>query len=218
MKLKSIINKINKTVFNNGNKVTQLGTGNKINHKGNYISNTSIFIAGDNNEVLIEENGKSTLQNCNIYISGSCNKIIIGKHNNIVTTEFYIEDNNSTINFGDNNTLHGKTHLAAIEGTSIIIGNNCLFSSNITFRTGDSHSILDAETSERINPSESIEIGDRVWIGNDTKILKGTKILEDSIVATGSIVTKKFEENNVVIGGGPAKIIRTGVKWISERI
>ena len=53
-----------------------------------------------------------------------------------------------------------------------------------------------------------MEIQDNVWIGNDVTILKNTKIGSNSIVATGAVVAGVFPKN-VIIGGIPAKIIRT---------
>lgn len=107
--------------------------------------------------------------------------------------------------------IFGKTHLAGIEGTSIIIGTYCLFSSDIIFRTSDSHSILN-KAGERINYSKSIEINDHVWFGNKTTINK------DSIVATGAIVTRQFNESNVILVGIPAAIIKKEVNWDINRL
>ena len=45
------------------------------------------------------------------------------------------------------------------------------------------------------------------------KIGKNTKISDDSIIGWGSIVTKKFEEPNVVLAGNPAKIVKRGINW-----
>lgn len=112
----------------------------------------------------------------------------------------------------------GRTHLAETEGQRIILGNNCLFSTNVIFRTGDSHSILDVSTGNRINPAKSITVGDRVWLGNNTTVLKGAVISNDSIVATGSIVTKCFSESNVILAGNPAAVVKKGVRWIAERM
>ncbi len=36
-------------------------------------------------------------------------------------------------------------------------------------------------------------------------------IADNCIVGAGSLVTKKFEEPNVVIAGHPAKVIKTGI-------
>jgi acetyltransferase-like isoleucine patch superfamily enzyme len=49
-------------------------------------------------------------------------------------------------------------------------------------------------------------------------LLKGSFIKDNSIIATGSVVTKAFEESNVIIAGSPAKIVKENVSWVRERI
>lgn len=148
---------------------------------------------------------------------GDNGTIKIGPKCYAVNTEFYIEDANGTIEVGKDTSLCGKAHLAVIEGTKIKIGENCLFSSEITFRTGDSHSLLDLK-GNRINPSKDIEIKDHVWIGHKVSINKGVTIQENSVIGTGAIVTRTFLEGNVVIAGVPAKIVKENINWDAKRI
>lgn len=90
-----------------------------------------------------------------------------------------------------------------------------MFSNEITFRTGDSHSIIN-NLGERINQSEDIRIGNHVWIGQKVIVLKGAEIGNDSITGTASLVTGKKFEDNVIIAGSPAKVIKQGVSWDHE--
>lgn len=180
-----------------------------------FIKKTSIQIHGKNN--IIHLSNQCLLSNCRITISGNNNLILLGENVSAVNCEIYIEDNNNTVSIGKESHISGTTHLACIEESQIIIGRQCLFSSEITFRTGDSHSILDLN-GHRINPSENIIIGDHVWIGNKVILMKGTVIAQNSIVATGSVVTRKFEDTNVIIGGVPAKVIKQGINWDENRI
>ena len=143
--------------------------------------------------------------------------IEIGTGCNLHNTTFWIEDNNNRIVIGNQTTVHGMTQLACIEGTTICIGNDCMFSSNIRFRTGDSHTVTDLDGT-RINPSSNIVIGNHVWIGQDTFVGKGVVVKDDSIVGAGSVVTKKFEQQGVAIAGNPARIIKENVNWKRERI
>lgn len=48
---------------------------------------------------------------------------------------------------------------------------------------------------------------------NDVKIGKNTKIPDNSIVGWGSIVTKVFNEPNIILAGIPAKIVKRGINW-----
>jgi acetyltransferase-like isoleucine patch superfamily enzyme len=59
----------------------------------------------------------------------------------------------------------------------------------------------------------AIVIGEHVWIGSHVKILKGVHIGDNSVVAANAVVTKSFEENNVLIAGNPAQIIKRGINW-----
>ena len=146
------------------------------------------------------------------YICGN-NKIVLGERNVFYAAELWIEDNNGLISFGNKNRIEGKTHIAVIEGTSIIFKNECLFSSDVIFRTGDS----DSTSGNRINPSRSIEILDKVWFRNKAVVLKGVRIENDCIVGSGAIVTKSVPANSIV-AGNPAKIVKSGVKWNIIRI
>ena len=108
--------------------------------------------------------------------------------------------------------------MACIEGTKIDIGKNCLFSANITIRTGDSHSLVDTNTGKRINPSKDVKIGNHVWVGNGATILKGIEIPEDCVVGACAVVTHTPQEGNCVLAGNPAKVVKTGVVWAAQRL
>ena len=107
--------------------------------------------------------------------------------------------------------------MAVIEGTRIILGKDCMLSSGIEIRTGDSHSIVNNE-GDRINPSKEIVVGNHVWIGTRAMLLKGSRIADDCIVGAGSIVTGSFDEAGCALAGNPAKVLRKDVSWKRERI
>lgn len=179
------------------------------------IKNLKIHIAGNNNKVIIED--FSRLKNCSIHIYGNDNRIVIGTNSNLINTDLWIEDDHNEIIIGEKTCITGKTHLAAIEGTKISIGKNCLFSSNIHFQTGDSHSILDL-TGKRINKSEDISIGDHVWVGTKVTCLKGVRVPPHSIIGACAVLTEQFLEENTVLAGVPARVVKKGVRWSGKRI
>ena len=189
--------------------------GNVVVNQG-FLRKTSIFIHGEKNKVVIGKDSK--LIDTNIMISGNNNNLVIGEGVIIVKGDFVIEDASGQINIGARTVVCGKTHLACIEGCKIEIGEECLFSSDIICRTGDSHSILECQSGKRINKSLNVKVGNHVWIGNNVTILKGVEISDSSVVGTGSIVTRQFDEKNVVIAGNPAKIISHGIDWCDNRI
>lgn len=102
--------------------------------------------------------------------------------------------------------------------TSILIGDDCMFSYDIFMRSSDGHSIFDVVTGVNINStyeisrSRKIDIGSHVWVGMQTTILYNTKIDDGSIVGARSLV-KDTVPNNCIVAGIPAKIIRKNVSW-----
>lgn len=99
------------------------------------------------------------------------------------------------------------------ENNKIEIGDDCMFSKNITIRTCDGHNIRSIETGEIINEDKDIKIGNHVWLGQDVSILKGVEIPDNTIIAFKSVVTKRFSEENTILAGIPAKIVKTNVNW-----
>lgn len=191
------------------------GKNNKISGKNNLRFKCKINIKGNNNTITFAD--WSRCINTRFVISGNNCHISIGERAYSNEGVFFIEDDNGSIIIGNGTCISGRTHLASIEGCKITIGNDCLFSSGVYIRTGDSHSLLSMQ-GERINHSKNVTLKDRIWVGHNATILKGVTIENDSVVGTGTIVTNAISQSNVVICGIPGKIIKSGVKWISERI
>ena len=170
----------------------------------------------EKNNVIICKTG-GIIRNTIFSIKGNNNRIEIEEGVSIKDGSICIEDNNNLIKIGKNSSLYGKIHLACLEGTKIEIGEDCLFSSDIVFRTSDLHSLLNLD-GERINKAEDIYIGNHVWIGHKVCINKGTYVSDNSMIGTGAVVTKKYMDSNVVIVGVPAKVVKQGITWRRERI
>lgn len=191
------------------------GVNNSIDIQGAFLNRCCIEVYGNNNTVCISS--KCYLNRCSIKIYGNNCKVNLSDQVCVHYSQLHIEDDGGEISINENTLICGQTHLAVTEGTKITIGKDCLFSSNIVFRTGDSHSILDSN-GKRINSAKSINIGNHVWICAQTILLKGSGLANDSVLGTGSILNKSYEETNVIVAGNPAKIVRNAISWDKSRI
>lgn len=103
---------------------------------------------------------------------------------------------------GDNAYLQGKIQL----GNDVMMGPNvAIIASNHNF------SDLNQPMNKQGSVESSITIGNNVWIGYGTIILAGVTIGDGCVIGAGTVVTKDVPENSIV-GGVPAKIIKTRVK------
>ena len=147
---------------------------------------------GKNNILIVGD--FSQLNNCTIQIYGNENVIFISNRCSCNDAIFWLEDDHNRIYLGEHTRLCGKIQFSAIEGTEINVGTDCLFSSDIDIRTGDSHSLIQKGTVNRINPSESVSIGDHIWVGKGVTILKGTSIADNCIIGAATL---RSEERRV---------------------
>ncbi|MCR4030914.1 MULTISPECIES: acyltransferase [Flavobacterium] len=89
----------------------------------------------------------------------------------------------------------------------IEIGDDTLIGQYVTIMDHEAHS-LDPDKRREIGEIGKVIIGKNVWLGNNVVILKNSQIGDNSIVATGAVVSGSFP-SNVIIGGVPAKIIKS---------
>ncbi|MBS6764934.1 MAG: acyltransferase [Clostridium sp.] len=115
---------------------------------------------------------------------------------------------------GNNVGISGTTIYAR---KSIRIGNNTCIGGNVKILDNDFHPI-EWETRNRLMndptggnsdlvPSKQIVIGKNCFIGCNSIILKGTVLGDGCVVGAGAVVSGKFEENSV-IAGNPARVIK----------
>ena len=91
----------------------------------------------------------------------------------------------------------------------VCIGNNVNLAQGITV-TALNHNFQDAtkRIDEQGVSTKPVVIGDDVWIGANAVILPGVTIGRHCVVAAGAVVTKDVPDNTLV-GGVPAKIIKS---------
>lgn len=98
----------------------------------------------------------------------------------------------------------------------ISFGRDCLVSWDTLVMDSDHHTIMDSASGTELNGDAPVTIGDHVWIGCRSTLLKGVSIGDNCVVASGSILTKSFEqERNTIIGGSgkEQRVLRSGIDW-----
>jgi acetyltransferase-like isoleucine patch superfamily enzyme len=191
------------------------GQGNVFMAEGARLLAVQVDIIGDNNRISIAPG--CVLSNVYFRLRGSGHQIEFGEKCRVSRgAVLWFEDREGVLRVGSGTTMV-EVHIAVTENSKVLIGQDCMFANDIDIRTGDSHSVIDTQTGERLNFPGDVVINRHVWVAPHTVILKGVTIGENSIVATGAVVTKSCEPG-VIMGGNPAKPIKTGVSWKRERL
>lgn len=179
----------------------------------NYIKNFTLLNIMFIITKRVQLNGFA-LVNQKTYLTG-LGKVIIGKECSFGyklggfyhkgSIEFQPRYKNAIIKIGNNVSTNNNLFFCA--ANNIEIGDDCLIGQNVTIMDFEAHGI-DLSNRNEIGEIGFVKIGKNVWIGNNVTILKNSEVGRNSIVATGAVVIGSFPEN-VIIGGVPAKIIRT---------
>lgn len=120
----------------------------------------------------------------------------------------------AVIEIGNNVGISGATIYAR---KGIYIGENTCIGGNCKILDNDFHPINMEERTKLLNdvhggdsdliPSREIHIGKNCFLGCNSIILKGTVLGNGCVVGAGAVVSGKFEDN-CVIAGNPAKVIK----------
>jgi acetyltransferase-like isoleucine patch superfamily enzyme len=154
---------------------------------------------------LLRDLGSFSYIRNGVKISGNPKRIEIGDRFQVYENCFLGVSKNGYLKFGNDGLLGVGCYLNASAG-KIIIGNNVaigpfckFFSYSHHYRPGKKY-INESITGDII-------IEDNVFIGTNVVILPGVKVGKNSIIAAGAVVNKNIEEN-VIVGGTPAKILK----------
>ncbi|MGL5245836.1 MAG: maltose acetyltransferase domain-containing protein [Sarcina sp.] len=124
--------------------------------------------------------------------------------NNIYIEPTFRCDYGYNIHLGDG--FYSNFDCILLDICQIKIGINCFLAPGVHIYTA-THP-LDPMERLAFEFGKPVTIGDNVWIGGHSTINPGVTIGNNVVVASGSVVTKNVPDN-VVIGGNPAKIIKT---------
>ena len=188
-------------------------------YKLKQINSLSIIDNGENNTIKIPPSVYT--RKVKIKIFGNNNTVEISDNSYLHNVHIRIgfpdcPIDNCLVKIGADTSFNSTEIQLGESESSVIIGDNCMFSFNIEITCTDTHSVLDLE-GNLLNRGENITIGNHVWVGKEAKILKNTSISDNCIVAQNSIVTKKFDTKNAVIAGNPAKIVKENINWVKTR-
>ena len=138
------------------------------------------------------------------------NQVVLGHHTVIESTGglAYI---GKGMKIGDRTSFGNNCFFGAAGG--IEIGEDVIAGQFIRFHS-ENHNYNDLSTliKDQGVSHKGIKIGNNCWIGSGAVFLDGAEIGDGCVVAANAVVSKKFE-NNSVIGGVPAKLLKyRGVK------
>jgi acetyltransferase-like isoleucine patch superfamily enzyme len=134
------------------------------------------------------------------------NGVKIGSFSNLNTTS-HMSKYGIGLKMGNNSAIGDYTHFGAAGG--IVIGNDVIMGSYISFHS-ENHNFSD--TSKLIREqgvtNKGIVLGNNIWVGAKATFLDGCVVGNNCVIAAGAVVNGVFPDN-VVIGGVPAKILKT---------
>ena len=184
------------------------------------IDGLTLSVKGKNNVIEIGECLRPSV--IRITINGDYNRIKISSILNvkelIINVGTHVPANRTSLEIGRNISMERFNYiLLHNSGNRCVIGDDCMFSNEVTIRGGESpHLLFDRNTGEYIDISDGIFIGNHVWIGEKVFIMKNVTIPNECIVGAGSVVTKRFDKEYCVIAGNPARVVRENVQWVKN--
>ena len=101
------------------------------------------------------------------------------------------------------------------QGTTIRCDKNAFIEFGRNFYCNKNCHIRSAERNDgkAVKPVGSIDIGNHVWLTSNTIVTKNVKISDGCIVAQGAVVAKSISAPKVLVGGVPAKVIKSNIAW-----
>ena len=184
-----------------------------------YFLQANISCKGKNNLINIPVNTK--LKHFHVRINGNNNQIIVGKNAYLHNTKILMgfpdcPVSNCIVEIGSNTRINGALLQIGESESNITIGEDCMLSNQIELNCTDHHSICDGNDN-CINKGKYISIGSHVWICRDVKVMKNTVIPSGCVIATGSIVTKENTQENCILAGIPARVVKKNIHWKRTR-
>ncbi len=204
--------------YRRGNRLTLVGAdGNKIvNPK--YFTGLKIKSCGTGNDITIEL--PINIEKYLILVLTDNTTVRIGRNTRFGEPSNICKSRGTAPNhvYIGRNCGIGQCTIDITDHGNVEIGNDCMFSWGIVFKTDDTHAVFDATTGAILNKSTGISVGNNVWIGMNATILKNSVVPDHTIVGAPSVVAGKFRDQYTVVAGNPARVAKTGVNWSRQSI
>ncbi len=153
----------------------------------------------------------------------NCNTVTIGDNvfiadKNVINCNALMIGNNTSIHSG--NIIQGSANFS-IGNNSRIINNhffdlwNSIQIGNNTWIAGKNSQFWTHGSIHTKNKDKdlSINIGDNVYIGSSSLFAPGVRIESVNLIGLGTVVSGVFIENNTIIAGNPAKVVKQNIDW-----
>lgn len=170
-------------------------------------SNTKIY----NSKNIVFGNNVTIDKHCTIdgfssekILLGDC--VRIGPYSSLSSTS-HMSKYGKGLKIGNNSSVGAFTQFGAAGG--IEIGNDVIMGSYISFHS-ENHNFNDSSKliREQGVTSKGIKLGNNIWVGAKVTFLDGCVVGNNSVVAAGAVVNGIYPDNSI-IGGVPAKILKT---------
>lgn len=113
---------------------------------------------------------------------------------------------------GAGSTTNGNSYVISGDGRCIIVGDDCMFASNIHLSTHDQHAVADLASKQMVNHPEDLVVEPHVWLGRNVTVGKGVVIGLGSVVGAHALLIRDCPRFSIV-GGVPAKVLRMEATW-----
>lgn len=161
--------------------------------------------------VIFNKGGAKLKIGDNVTIKSSFLSNLVGLYSRTVIVT---RSSEAVIEIGNNVGISGATIYAR---KGIYVGDNTCIGGNCKILDNDFHPIDVEDRIRLLNdvhggdseliPGREIHIGKNCFIGCNSIILKGTVLGDGCVVGAGAVVAGKFDDN-CVIAGNPAKVIK----------
>lgn len=161
--------------------------------------------------VIFNKSGATLIIGDNVTVKSSFLSNLVGLYSRTIIVT---RAPGAEIIIGNNVGISGATIYAR---SRIEIGENTCIGGNVKILDNDFHPIEVEARNRLLNdpnggdsdlvPAKPIKIGRNCFIGCNSIVLKGTILGDGCVVGAGAVVAGKFEDN-CVIAGNPARIIK----------